>query len=96
MSLLRRLAYKIGAITREYQAMIKRQILNTFAAAALLTAGAAPAFARTQDSQGSASDGASAASEKKVCKHFHNTVTRLGRERVCLTRAEWQKVYEGY
>jgi hypothetical protein len=76
--------------------MIKTRIVTAFAAVALLSAGAAPAFAKTQDSQSMASGGASASSERKVCKHFHNTVTRLGRERVCLSKAEWKKVYEGY
>ena len=76
--------------------MTKNKILSAFAAVALFSAGTAPAYAKTQDSQIPASDGASAGSERKVCKHFHHTVTRLGRERVCHTKAEWKEIYKGY
>jgi hypothetical protein len=73
--------------------MIKTRILKAFAAAALIGAGSAPAFAKTQDSQGNGSAGASASDrgERKICKRFDNSASRLRSERLCLTKAEWKK-----
>ena len=57
---------------------------------ALSMAFAAPAFAAktSQDEQPTAG---SAKSEKKTCKTFANTASRMKSTRLCLTKAEWKK-----
>jgi hypothetical protein len=73
--------------------MIKNRIFAPLAAAALLVAGAAPAFAKSQDSQG---NGSVASAEdkgaRKICKRLQNSGTRLRNDRICLTATEWRKV----
>jgi flagellar motility protein MotE (MotC chaperone) len=71
--------------------MIKNRFLTAFAAAALLGAGA-PAFAKTQDSQPANSEGASSAKgERKICKRFDHSTSRLLSESVCFTKSDWKK-----
>ena len=93
MSLESVLGYKIGINPQEYRTMTKSRIFTAFAAAAILSAGAAPAFAKSQDSQGNGPAGASAGDkgERKVCKRFDNTTSRMRGERVCLTKSQWKK-----
>jgi hypothetical protein len=82
----------MGIKPQEYRTMIKTRIFTAFAAAALIGAGTAPAFAKTQDNQPSENAGASASkSERKICKRFDNTASRLRSERVCLTKSDWKK-----
>ena len=72
--------------------MTKTRIFNALAAAALLSAGTAPAFAKAQDSQSVSSPGASSEkSERKICKRFDHTASRLLSETVCFTKADWKK-----
>ena len=58
-------------------------------AALSLLAVSAPALAKSQDSDGNGS--VAAKSEKKICKTFENTASRMKREKLCLTRAQWKK-----
>lgn len=73
--------------------MTKSRIFTAFAAAAILTAGTAPAFAKSQDSQGNGSAGASAAEkgDRKICKRFDNSASRMRSEKLCLTKSQWKK-----
>jgi hypothetical protein len=75
--------------------MSKTRIFTAFAAVALSAAGSAPAFAKTQDNQGNGSAGAGASAEdrgeRKLCKRFENTASRMRSEKVCLTKSEWKK-----
>ena len=71
-----------------------RMIFASTAALALVAG--TPAFAaksQGQSQQAIASDsGGGGATEKKICRTFKNTVSRMKAEKVCLTRAEWKKV----
>ena len=71
-------------------------ILASTAALALLTV--APVYAAKSQSEQAAdtdSDGGSKAkSERKTCKFFDNTASRMKRVRLCLTRDEWNKFEE--
>ena len=63
-------------------------------ALALLAGG--PAFAaksRSGDSLVAEQGGAAARikAERKTCRLFDNTVSRMKRERLCLTREQWKK-----
>jgi hypothetical protein len=69
--------------------------------AALALVAGTPAFAArsNQDEQASAaaSDGGSGDSakvERKTCKTFDNSATRMKRQRICLTRDQWRKFEE--
>jgi hypothetical protein len=63
--------------------------------AALAMVAGTPAFAakaQNQNQQVVASEaGGSEAKEKKICRSFQNTVSRVKREKLCMTRAEWKK-----
>lgn len=65
--------------------------------AALALVAGAPAHAaksqaeRTLAAAADGGAGAKAKSERKTCKFFDNTASRMKRERVCLTRDEWKK-----
>ena len=93
MSLILALGYKMGINPREYQAMTKTRFFAPLAAAALLAAGSAPAFAKSEGSQNSSGSAAASAEagERKICKRFDNSASRLRSERLCLTKAEWKK-----
>jgi hypothetical protein len=72
-------------------------IFASTAAFALLAG--TPAFAAKsgQDEQASASEsggGDQARAERKTCKYFDNTATRMKRQRLCLTREQWRKFEE--
>ncbi len=72
--------------------MIKTRIFTAIAAAALVGAGSAPAFAKSQDNQTNGSvAAASDKGERKICKRFDNTASRLRSEKVCLTKSDWKK-----
>jgi hypothetical protein len=72
--------------------MIKTRIFTAFAAAALVAAGSAPAFAKSQDNQTNGSvAGASEKGERKICKRFDHSASRLLSERVCFTKSDWKK-----
>ncbi len=73
--------------------MIKTRIFTAFAAAALVAAGSAPAFAKSQDNQGNGSAGASVEDrgDRKICKRFDHSASRLLSERVCFTKSDWKK-----
>lgn len=69
--------------------MTKTSFLAPLAALSLLAAGAAPAFAKAQDEQAAATAGS--AGEKKTCKTFQNTASRMKAQKLCLTKAQWKK-----
>ena len=71
---------------------MKRDVLIASFAALSMIAAAAPAYAKAQDSEQSA--GAAAKTEKKTCKTFQNTASRMKATRLCLTKAEWKKFDE--
>lgn len=65
-------------------------------AAIALIAGT-PAFAAKNESAralASADAGAKAKEERKTCRLFDNSVSRMKRERVCMTREQWKKFDE--
>ncbi|HEX8513517.1 MAG TPA: hypothetical protein VF688_10485 [Allosphingosinicella sp.] len=69
-------------------------------AAALAMAAGSPALAaksQNQNRQAVASDsgggaGVEAKGERKICRFIDASESRMKRERVCLTKAEWRKV----
>jgi hypothetical protein len=71
--------------------MTANRFFTVAAAAALLATGAAPAFAKSQDSQGNGSTAAARQGERKICKTFANTETRMRSERLCLTKSQWRE-----
>ena len=64
-------------------------------AALALAAGAPAQAAKSRSDQAAESDGgasdARAKDERKTCKTFDNTTSRMKRERLCLTREQWRK-----
>ncbi|HET9639851.1 MAG TPA: hypothetical protein VFP12_11655 [Allosphingosinicella sp.] len=72
-----------------------KTILASTAAFAMVAG--TPAFAaksQNQNQQAVASDaggGAGVDKGKKICRSFANTVSRMKREKLCLTKAEWKK-----
>ncbi|MEA3063868.1 MAG: hypothetical protein QOJ27_296 [Sphingomonadales bacterium] len=64
-------------------------------AALALIAGVPAHAGRSQSEQSAESDGggsrAKAKEERKTCRTFDNTETRMKRERLCLTREQWRK-----
>lgn len=74
--------------------MIIKQMFAATAAIALTAAG--PAFAaKSQDRQAAESDGGGAGDkakdERKICKTFDSTESRMKREKLCLTREGWRE-----
>ena len=69
--------------------MTRNRYLAPLAALTLLATSAAPALAKAQDGEGNGS--VAAKSEKKICKTFENTASRMKREKLCLTKAQWKK-----
>ena len=69
-------------------------------AAALAMVAGTPAFAaKNQNPQALASEqgggaGVDAKGERKVCRYVEKTQSRMGRQRLCLTKDEWRKVEE--
>ena len=73
-------------------------------AAALAMAAGSPALAaksqnQNQNRQAAASDsgggaGVDAKGERKICRYIDATESRMKRERLCFTRAEWKKFDE--
>ena len=76
--------------------MNPHRIFAPLAALSLLAAAASPALAKAQEGDGNASvASASSKGEKKICKTFENTASRMKREKLCLTRAQWKKFDAG-
>ena len=74
--------------------MIIKQMFAATAALALIAGG--PAFAaKSQDRQAAESDGGGAGvkakDERKICKTFDSTESRMKREKLCLTREGWRE-----
>jgi hypothetical protein len=62
--------------------------MHSIAALALLLAAAAPAEqAKTRDAAERAAD----SPEKLICKRFPKTGSLIGNERICKTKADWQR-----
>jgi len=73
-----------------------KQMFAATAALALIAGG--PAFAaKSQDREAAVSDGGGsgakvkAKSERKTCKTFYSTESRMKRETLCLTREGWRE-----
>lgn len=67
--------------------------------AALALIAGAPAHAAKNESPralaaADAGSGAKAKQERKTCRFFDNTASRMKRERLCLTREQWKKFEE--
>ena len=67
--------------------------------AALALIAGAPAHAAKNESAralaaADSAAGAKAKEERKTCRYFDNTASRMKRERVCLTREQWKKFEE--
>ena len=67
---------------------MKRDVLIASFAALSMIALAAPASARTQSEEASAG---SAKAERKLCRTFENSASRMKATRLCLTKSEWKK-----
>ena len=67
--------------------MIKRLFV---AAAALAVVAAGPAAARTKSDQNSGS-AAAQKQDRKSCRTFQNTASRMKVQRLCLTKEQWKK-----
>lgn len=71
------------------------RIKSIFAsAAALAMIAGAPAYAAKSQNESAASEGGSGAKakgERKICKTFDSTESRMKREKLCLTREQWRK-----
>lgn len=67
-------------------------------AALALIAGAPAHAAKNQSARAlaaaDAATGAKAKDERKTCRFFDNTASRMKRERICLTREGWKKFEE--
>ena len=67
-------------------------------AALALIAGAPASAAKSQGQQAVDSDsggaGVKAKDERKTCRTFDNSASRMERERLCLTREQWKKFDE--
>ena len=62
------------------------------ATAALGLAAGAPALAaKGQGGQAAGGSGAKEKRERKVCRSFDNSASRMKGEKLCLTRAQWKK-----
>jgi hypothetical protein len=70
---------------------MKRDVLIASLAAFSMIALATPAAAKAQQEEAGA--GASKA-EKKICKTFQNSASRMKSTRLCLTKADWKKFDE--
>ncbi len=61
---------------------------------ALAMVAGTPAFAagsQNQNAAASEAGGGGGEKAKKICRSFKNTVSRVKREKLCLTKAEWKK-----
>ena len=67
---------------------MKRDVLIASIAALSMFALATPAAAKAQADEANAG---SAKAEKKICRTFDNTASRMKATKVCLTKAEWKK-----
>ena len=67
---------------------MNRKTLLASIAAISMAAVPAAAFAKSQAEQPAV---ASSAGEKKICKTFASTESRMKSTRLCMTKAEWKK-----
>jgi hypothetical protein len=74
------------------------KVIFASTAALVLVAGAPAHAARDQAERASATDsadgvaaGAAAKEERKTCRTYANSASRMKRERLCLTRQQWKK-----
>ena len=62
------------------------------AATALAVMAAGPAAARTQNADGnSAAAAGQKRQDRKICRTFENSASRMKAQRVCLTKEQWKK-----
>ncbi|HEX6376163.1 MAG TPA: hypothetical protein VFZ91_10630 [Allosphingosinicella sp.] len=86
-------AYDRGRDEKQETVMSIKLIFASSAALALI-AGTPANAAKSQSEQAKAGSGAKAKDERKICKTFDNSESRMKRERLCLTRAQWKKFDE--
>jgi Ni/Co efflux regulator RcnB len=74
---------------------MKTKLIFAATAAFALVAGAPAQAAKSQDRQSSESEGggaeAKAKGERKICRTFQRTESRMKSDKICMTRAEWKK-----
>jgi hypothetical protein len=74
------------------------KLLFASTAALALIAGAPAYAAKSRSDQAIAADeggaGAKTKEERKTCKFFDNSASRMKRQRICLTRDGWKKFEE--
>ena len=74
---------------------MKTKLIFASTAALALVAAAPAQAAKSQDRQAAESEGAAAGAkekgERKICRTFERTDSRMKADKVCLTRAEWKK-----
>ncbi len=74
---------------------MKTKLMFAAASAFALVAVAPAQAAKSQDRQSAESEaggaGARAKGERKICRTFERTESRMKRDKVCLTRQEWKK-----
>lgn len=68
-----------------------KTIFASLAAVALIAAAPAGASSGTKSDSAETQDAETPKAEKKVCKNFENTASRMKSTRLCLTKAEWKK-----
>ena len=70
-------------------------IFASTAALALIAAGAPAQAAKNESARALAAaeggTGVKAKDERKSCRYFDNSASRMKRERLCLTREQWKK-----
>ena len=69
--------------------MSMKSIVASTAALALIAA--TPAFAAKGQSESAAGSGAKSKKERKICRSFDNSASRMKAEKLCLTREQWKK-----
>jgi hypothetical protein len=72
--------------------MNRKAYFAPIAAMAIMTAAMpAAALAKGQDGQPTNSSASNDKGERKICKTFASTESRMKSTRLCLTKAEWKK-----
>ncbi|HEY0044411.1 MAG TPA: hypothetical protein VGB62_07660 [Allosphingosinicella sp.] len=67
--------------------MNRNSLFASIAALSMIAAAAPAAAARGQD----APEATAQKADKKICRKFDNTTSRMKSTKLCLTKAEWRK-----
>ena len=79
--------------------MFRKTYAAPFAALALVAAAPAPSVAMASNEQQNVSAGQSGGdastprAERKTCRNFEDTVSRMRGKRLCMTQAQWREFY---